>query len=387
MAKNLEFYKGRRKRRNYALIPFVIVLGLLALVVVLFYGMQKYAVISKDGIEVILPGMEKENIQLDSEGHEIKVFEPVEVSLEFRQPDYSRVEAVAGKRVRPIRAIYIPAQDINRENLLDKAARLSDGNALMLEMKPRAGYLMWNSSASLAVNYGLNAGTETANSMPQLIQDLRAYAEEQEKDIWLAAQISCCIDNLLPNRSLNYTLRTEYGAEYYDETGYWLDPYNADLRNYIVELVQELYDMGFDEVVLADVVHPVPASTDGQTPVAFQYTREMSTAPNPINAVCGMAVYVANQMKDRKGLLSIYTDTPQSLVRNDEGSGQNAVLFMKIYDRVYYRTDTYTYPYNLSDIENNVPFGDPHDRFVPVVINYIPRDNSSWIYIEVPETA
>ena len=390
MAKNLEFYKGRRKRRNYALIPFVIVLGLLALVVVLFYGMQKYAVISKDGIEVILPGMEKENIQLDSEGHEIKVFEPVEVSLEFRQPDYSRVEAVAGKRVRPIRAIYIPAQDINRENLLDKAARLSDGNALMLEMKPRDGYLMWNSSASLAVNYGLNAGTETANSMPQLIQDLRAYAEEQEKDIWLAAQISCCIDNLLPNRSLNYTLRTEYGAEYYDETGYWLDPYNADLRNYIVELVQELYDMGFDEVVLRDVVHPVVQTQEGQESFEFVYSSEMSTTPNPVNAVCGFAIYVANALADRGAdkRLSIYVDTPRSLVRADEGTGQDQTLFMKIYDRVYYRTDMYTFTYNLQDIENSgsVVIGDMHDRFVPVVINYLPK-NSSWIYIEdLPNT-
>ncbi len=28
------------------------------------------------------------------------------------------------------------------------------------------------------------------------------------------------------------------------------------VRNYIVQLARELYDMGFDEVVLADVAHP-----------------------------------------------------------------------------------------------------------------------------------
>ena len=36
MARKSEFYKGKRKRRNYALIPFVIVLALIALALILF---------------------------------------------------------------------------------------------------------------------------------------------------------------------------------------------------------------------------------------------------------------------------------------------------------------------------------------------------------------
>ena len=121
--------------------------------------------------------------------------------------------------------------------------------------------------------------------------------------------------------------------------------------------------------------------------MTFLYTREMSADPSPINAICGFALYVANQMEDREDgkLLSIYLDTARSLVRYDEGTGQNGVLFFKLYDRIYYRTDRYTYTYNYTDIENSVTIGSPHDRFVPVVINYLP-DNSSWVYIEdLPE--
>ena len=40
MARNPEFYKGSRKKRNYALIPFIIVLSLVVLSVVLFYTVQ-----------------------------------------------------------------------------------------------------------------------------------------------------------------------------------------------------------------------------------------------------------------------------------------------------------------------------------------------------------
>ncbi len=385
MAKNREFYRGQKKRRNYALIPFVIGLALITLIVVAFYGLQKYAVITKDGVRIVMPWDEPE-AEVDEEGHEIREFEEVETQLVFDEPDYSRITARAGRRARPMRAIYIAAEDVNRDNLLRRAEQLNSGNALVLEMKPRSGYLLWVSDTELAQQYSLSVVNELTSDMPGMLQELRDYAAEQDKDIWLVAQISCCVDGLLATRTTDFALRTASGADYVDETGYWLDPYNAELRRYIVALVEELYDMGFDEVILADVMHPVPETREGETP-AFIYTREMSAAPSPINAICGFALYAANQLEEREDgkLLSIYLDTPRSLVRYDEGTGQNGVLFFKLYDRVYYRTDRYTYTYNYSDIEPNVTIGSAKDRFVPVVINYLP-DNTSWVYIEdLPE--
>lgn len=385
MAKNREFYRGQKKRRNYALIPFVIGLALITLIVVAFYGLQKYAVITKDGVRIVMPWDEPE-AEVDEEGHEIREFEEVETQLVFDEPDYSRITARAGRRARPMRAIYIAAEDVNRDNLLRRAEQLNSGNALVLEMKPRSGYLLWVSDTELAQQYSLSVVNELTSDMPGMLQELRDYAAEQDKDIWLVAQISCCVDGLLATRTTDFALRTASGADYVDETGYWLDPYNAELRRYIVALVQELYAMGFDEVILADVMHPVPETREGETP-AFIYTREMSAAPSPINAICGFALYAANQLEEREDgkLLSIYLDTPRSLVRYDEGTGQNGVLFFKLYDRVYYRTDRYTYTYNYSDIEPNVTIGSAKDRFVPVVINYLP-DNTSWVYIEdLPE--
>ena len=386
MAKNREFYRGQKKRRNYALIPFVIGLALITLLVVAFYGLQKYAVITKDGVRIVMPWDEPE-AEVDEEGHEIREFEEVETQLVFDEPDYSRITARAGRRARPMRAIYIAAEDVNRENLLRRAEQLNSGNALVLEMKPRSGYLLWVSDTELAQQYSLSVVNELTSDMPGMLQELRDYAAEQDKDIWLVAQISCCVDGLLATRTTDFALRTASGADYVDETGYWLDPYNADLRRYVIDLINELYAIGFDEVILSDVCHPVPETKNGEAPMTFLYTREMSADPSPINAICGFALYVANQMEEREDgkLLSIYLDTARSLVRYDEGTGQNGVLFFKLYDRIYYRTDRYTYTYNYTDIENNVTIGSPHDRFVPVVINYLP-DNSSWVYIEdLPE--
>ncbi len=376
MARVQEFYKGRRKKRNYAIVPFVIVLGIAVLTVVLFYSMQQYAVITKEGIAVELPLLSEEKTVVDSEGNEVRVFDPVDVTLQFDEPDYSNVKATAGSRAEGLRAIFVPADNINKEKLTEYANRLNTGNALVLEMKPRSGVLKWNSQATLAVNYGISQENEATLQLPTLITELKA------KNIYLVAQLSCCLDELLASRCTSVTLRNEYGANYTDDYGTWLDAYNTDLRNYIVQLTREMYDMGFDEVVLADVAHPVFAE-----PVALTYTRQMSTQPSAVNAVCGFAMYVSDALMERSiNQLSIYIDSPQALVKAVD-NGQDARLFIKIFDRVYLKTDKYAYSYNLADLKPQITIGTDQDRLIPVLENYLFENASemSWVLVDVAE--
>ena len=375
MARVQVFYKGRRKRRNYLFIPFVILLAIISVGMVTFYGLQKYAVINKDSVSIELPILADKNAVFDSQGHEIKSFDPVNVSVVFEEPDYSGVQAVAGAEVKPMRAIFVPYTDLNHDKLQEYVGRLNQGNALLLEMKPRSGQLMWESQAEMAVNYGISVATDTTAAVRDFL------AEMEEKDIYLAAQISCCIDNLLPTRTSAYTIKNEVGMNYQDEKGLWLDAYNDAVRKYAAQMAQELFDMGFDEVVLADVAHPTLTEQ-----VTLLYTNEISTQRDTSLAVCGFAVSVARQLQDREsGALSIYCDTRPALVKPDLTTGQDARLFMKLYDRVYLRTDKSAYPYNVEDIQSNVTIGSVYDRLMPVVENYIPSDNSSWVLIDVPE--
>lgn len=378
MAKNLEFYKGRRKKRNYALVPSAIALGVIMLIVVLFYGMQKYAVITKDGVAVELPILTRGQTTVDSSGNEVKVFEQVETELVYDEPDYSYIKATAGDDVPEIRAIFVPYTDLTKEKLNEYTARLSRGNALVLEMKPRSGNLMWDSQADMALGYGLTVSNDQTAQMPALIAELK----EKNKDKYFAAQISCCIDELFASRSTTVTLRrADNNGNVIDDKGTWLDPYNMNVRNYIVQLAEELYDMGFDEVILADVAHPTFSE-----PTDLIYTRQLSTAASPQTAVCGFAIYVAKQLEDRTGRLSIYCDKSTALVKADD-SGQDASLFLKMYDRVYLRTDKYAYPYNVDDVKGSIEKGNVYDRLVPVVENYLPDDpnDTSWVLVDVLE--
>lgn len=375
MARNLEFYKGRRKKRNYALVPSAITLGVIMLIVVLFYGMQKYAVITKDGVNVELPILSDGKTTIDSSGNEVRVFDTVDTDVIYDQPDYSYITATAGTDVPEFRAIFVPYTDLTAEKLKEYTARLSQGNGLVLEMKPRSGQLMWDSQSDMALSYGLTVPSDQTAAMPDLITQIK----EDNKGIYLAAQISCCVDELFASRSTTVTLRRgDNNGNIIDDIGTWLDPYNLSVRNYIVQLARELYAMGFDEVILADVAHPVFAE-----PLEVIYTRELSTTASTKTAVCGFAIYVANQLDDRTGKLSIYCDTKPALVRADD-NGQDARLFMKIYDRVYLCTDKFAYPYNVDDIKDYIGNGKVNDRLVPVVENYLP-DNSSWVLVDVAE--
>lgn len=374
MARVQEFYKGRRKRRNYAFLPFLVLLALLSLVLVLFYGMQKYAVISKDGVKIELPILsDGKTTAVDSQGRTVRQFEPVSVPLVFDEADFGYVRATPGKDLQPVRAIFIPAVNVSPGKIIEYAARLVSGNALVLEMKPRSGVCLWESHAQMAMAYSLTQENELTAAMPELIEKLKA------QNIYLVAQISCCIDELLPTRTTAFCIHTETGLNYSDGLGTWLDAYNLDLRTWIAEMAQELYDLGFDEVVLADVAHPSLAEA-----IPLNYTREISTPRSTIAAVCGLAAGVADKLRDREKPLSIYCKTREALVRDDFTTGQNAVLFMSLYDRVYLETDKFTYAYNVEDIASNVRTGSVYDRLVPVVVNYIP-DNSSWILVDGPE--
>ena len=378
MARTSEYYRGKRKKRNRILIPAAILLGLLSVVVVLFYGMQKYAVITKDAVRIVPPILENTVVDESGEIVERPPLETTTAEIVYDVPDYSEVEARTGSGLQPLRAIFVKADDLYPEKIEEYAARLNVGNALVLEMKPRSGALKWDSKTWSATAFSL-AGDPLSGEMQAILARLKQGEEGGKAPVYLVAQISICRDELYGSRSTTVTLRNDAGFNYMDEDGLWLDAYSLELRNYTVGLVKELYGMGFDEVVLADVAHPV--LPEGTT---VQYCRRMSTPASATNAVCGFALSVADELKDREGKLSIYVDSQTALVGHDSENGQDGMLFFKLFDRVYFETDRYAYNFNLADLQGKPIVGSLSERFVPVVYNYLPDnpDKISWVLID-----
>ncbi len=378
MARTSEYYRGKRKKRNRILIPAAILLGLLSLAVVLFYGMQKYAVITKDAVRIVPPILENTVVDESGEIVERPPLETTTVEIVYDVPDYSEVEPRTGSDLGPLRGIFVKADQMYPEKIEEYAARLVVGNALVLEMKPRSGALKWDSKTWSATAFSL-AGDPLSGEMQALLARLKLGEEGGKPPVYLVAQISICRDELYASRSTTVTLRNDAGFNYMDEDGFWLDAYSLELRNYTVGMVKELYGMGFDEVVLADVAHPVlPENT------TVQYCRRMSTPSSATNAVCGFALSVADELKDREGKLSIYVDSQTALVGRDSANGQDGMLFFKLFDRVYFETDRYAYNFNVADLDGKPIVGKLSERFVPVVYNYLPDnpEKISWVLID-----
>lgn len=374
MAHNPDFYKGKsKKKRSFAVIPFAIIVGLAAIAIVTFYGLQKYAVITKDDVSVRFSGFEETDTSSLLSDNGVKEFETVDTPISFEAPDYGAQAQVVDGRVPELRAIFVPSDELYRAQIEEYAARLSKGNALVLEMKPATGYLNWNCQAEEVQKYGMYTMNSNVDDLALLITELHG------RGIYLVAQISCCLDELYASRCNSVALTDQFGMVYRDQMGTWLDAYNVNLRRYVVEMVEELYAMGFDEVVLANVAHPRLGED-----VSVNYTRDMSTTPSAANAVLGFAVSVAQDLQNRDGYLSIYIDSATALVRTDTGNGQSGPFFLKLFDRVYYNTDKYKYSFNISDIESSVTVGVASDRFIPVVENYLP-DSTSWVLISTED--
>lgn len=375
MAKVSEYYRGKRKKRNRVLIPAAVLLGLVSLVVILFYGMQKFVVITKDSVRIESPLLQQAEEEAE-EKRQAELEQYADTDIVFEEPDYSSISAQPLRDLKCLRAIFVSADEFYPDKIKEYADRLNVGNALVIEMKPKTGILKWNSQAWSATAFGL-AGDPLSDEMRTLLDELKANG------VYLAAQISICRDDLYASRSTVVALRNDAGYNYIDAEGAtWLDAYSLDVRDYAVSMARELYELGFDEVVLADVRHPVL-----EEDVKLQYTRDMSTTPSALNAVCGFAVSVAQELADRPGALSIYINSAKTLVGRDASNGQDGPLFFKLFDRVYYPTDRYAYTFNLQDLSGKNIDGALAVRFVPVVTNYLPDNasNISWVLIDTGE--
>lgn len=368
-----EVYRGRRKKLNVLGIVVGALAVLLLLIVVLFFGLQKYIVFGHDGISVVLPGSQATDSQEDGAavGMEAEL-EQVSAAISITEPDYSDVSARAGEGLSDFIGIYVPAEDVSLSGVGRYVDVMSNynANALVLEVKPVSGQLVWASSSETAAGYGTNGTTNLA----QLVAALR----QQDSDIYLVAQVCCCIDGLLPTRNPATALTLSTGAAYTDSEGAWLDPYNSTVSQYIIELCEELIGMGFDEILLKSLSMPV-------TDAAIGYNVQLSSTPTAETAICGLAMEITNALSSYDVPISAILDTTSLRNGLESQSGQNLEVFGKLFDRLCSATDSaWRSNVDLSLIDEYLTLGDSAQRYLPIM-SYVPEGYTSCI-VQVPES-
>ena len=373
-----DIYRGRRKFR----VPLVIGLSVLAVLIVgaivLFYALQQFLVYDQTGVSLQLPFMSREAEVQAAEAEPTPTFQPVEVQVIYEEPDFSQVDLGGWEELTATRARFIPFSDAADEAKLAAALTNVSGDeytGVVLELKSTYGQLAWASQSETALGYG------TAGTMDYT----ETVAALHERGLTAAAQISCLADELMATRNGPVALQTEAGRTYRDDDGvYWLDPYNRFVRNYIADLMAELSAMGFDEIILADLRHPVREgywTADEETgeviSTGFLYSVTVQTAPSPVNAVCQMALRLAESLEGTETAVSAQID-PSSLREGGEKTGQDPDIFWRVFARLYCPTDYWNAAGDLEYAAEAMRDGDAAVRFVPVC-DMIPEGFESYV--------
>jgi len=323
-----------------------------------FSSFQKYLVYRQDGVYLKLPFMETGYEEIhDLEGI---TREPVDAELSLDGYDFSNVKTNAGEGINIIKAMYVSYDNINDESLQNyvSRAKLNKAKALVLQVKPESGQLVYPSNADMAAGYGLGGGYDLASEVISL----------KEQGLYLVADVSCMLDSTIVGRYTGTALTTN-GTLLATDAGYWMDPYNTQYREYLVQVCEELINMGFDEIMFSYVSHPVAENVT--------YTQSMSTPPTAQAAVSSFAIYMEKALGDKAPL---GVRVSYEALNNKVGSnGQDMEVFGKVFDRIYCSSSEGSYESDLAKALGYMNSSDT-DRFVPYAYS-ANLTNNSWMLL------
>ena len=143
---------------------------------------------------------------------------------------------------------YISAADLEKDitTIRPQLEALEPGTPVMIDVKNIRGELFYSSNAS-----DYRSGSISTTAMDSLMQYMNA------SDFYTIARLPALRDFNYGLNNVAYGLPTSGGYLWVDSSYcYWLNPASQGTRSYLISIITELKNMGFDEVVLTDFVFP-----------------------------------------------------------------------------------------------------------------------------------
>ena len=171
----------------------------------------------------------------------------------------------------------------NMEEIRTDLNRLKAGTPIMIELKGGYGSFYYSSGLTGAVS---SASVDVA-AVDELIQYIRSMG------FYMIAKISAFRDYDFGNRNVSSGLYMKSRAGLWMDSGgcFWLDPTSANTIGWVTSIVNEIRNLGFNEVVLDNF--RFPAETDKYI---FQGDMDsaISAAATTLLATCGTDKFVVS---------------------------------------------------------------------------------------------
>lgn len=235
---HLSFRTRQNLHRIFSLV-IGIVISLLIVTLCLVIWMGRFVVYTDNGVELDFDRSYNDTPQLPGEPDELP-------SITISYEDSAYVASL-----QQLSGYYVSEEDLmtDPEAVQAKLAELPAGTAVMLDIKGYRGYFFYHSSVG-----GHTSGMYNIDKMDALLQWLA------DSELYVIARMSSLRDFVLVWDDSSYGLTTASGGLYSDSgnygIGYWLDPTKPAVQNYLVAVINELKNMGMDEVVLYNFRYP-----------------------------------------------------------------------------------------------------------------------------------
>ena len=232
-------YRSRRALRRLGLV--LLALLLVAVVAWMCWGiwLERFVVYSGDGARL--------DFDRGSDFSVGEIAVPPEtkapISIFYNEGD----NAVSlSTELQQLSGYYITAGALSDiDAVREQLAQLKTDVPVMLELKSPRG----------AFYYSTGIGTVTAESAPEVDKLIRDLAQSGR---YIIAKVPAMRDREfgLNNVGCGLFVPSRYSLWMDEEGCYWLDPSTSGTMTYLTGIVQELRDLGFDEVVLSDFYFP-----------------------------------------------------------------------------------------------------------------------------------
>lgn len=250
-------YRTRRFFRRLAVaFLWVLLIGAVAWILWMIW-LQRYVVYTRDGAK------------LDLSRSSVDISGEVAVPPEEDAPIaiYYNEDALAGAaevELAQILGYYIPTDALLQDlsSLEQQIKSLPEGTAVMLDVKSIYGNFYYSTKIP---------GAPISDSLdPEAVDSLISLLKKQ--NLYLIANLPAFRDRSYGQSHIPSGLPVEGGYLWEDEEGcYWLDPADGDNIAYLIQIVNELQTLGFDEVVFREFRFP---DSDGEIVYASDRTED-----------------------------------------------------------------------------------------------------------------
>ncbi len=253
-----------------------------------------------------------------------------------------------------VKGVYLPAYVAGKEEKMDEIIehiKETEINAVVIDVKDDIGRIIFKMDGEIIKKLGTNKdGDIQIKDMPALMKKLK------DNNIYTIARIASLRDNYAPRQNTSFALVTDNGNLYKDNTKYyWMNPYNHEVWDYLLEIGKGCIDAGFDEVQY-DYCR---FSTERKMRHVV-YDEDQVKNRSKIEIITEMVIYLYQGILDYGGFLSI--DVFGSIISSygDQAAlGQDYVNLLKYSD--YLSPMVYPSHYGNGYFGVEIPDKQPYD--------------------------